>query len=91
MALTYDEAVAAAKAHLEAEPFPDPVYRWCSPTGRAVAEGWYFDYSFERVDGKPCGTDEGFAGAPGYVVSSRDGTLRVMGWKEWQDRQLEAG
>ena len=90
MALTYDQAVATAEAHLEEERFPDAEYRWSTPKGRPVAEGWYFEYAFERVDGKPLGM-HGFVGAPGYVVSSLDGTLRVISRKEWHERGLGAG
>jgi hypothetical protein len=91
MALIYEQAVAAARAYLEAEPFPDPAYRHVLTSGTPVPEGWYFNFDFERVDGRPLGEGDEFAGAPGYIVSANDGTVRVIGWAEYQNRKLQAG
>lgn len=63
MPLTYDEALMAAKAFLNANPFPYPEYRYVPTTGRAIADGWYFDFWVERIDGQPL--EGAFGGAPG--------------------------
>ncbi len=91
MALTYEQVVAAAGAYLEAKPFADPAYRHVLTSGTPVPEGWYFNFDFERVDGRPLGEGDECGGAPGYVVSATDGTVRVVGWAEYHERQLGAG
>lgn len=91
MAFTYEQAVVAARTYLEAAPFPDPAYRHVLTSGTPVPGGWYFNFDFERVDGRPLGEGDEFAGAPGYMVSATDGSVRVIGWGEYQKWQLGAG
>jgi hypothetical protein len=91
MALTHEQAVAAARAYLEAHPFAHSAYRHVPTSGTPVPGGWYFNFDFERVDGLPLGDRDEFGGAPGYIVSAADGTVRVVGWAEYQERQFGAG
>jgi hypothetical protein len=91
MALTYEQAVAAARAYLKATPFPYPEYRYVATIGRPAAEGWYFSFAIERVDGHALGEQDAFGGAPGYLVSSDDGQVRVIDWKEWGERRFGEG
>ena len=83
--------MAAARAHLDAEPFSDPQYRRVLPAGRPVSDGWYFDYALERTDGRPLSDADAVGGAPGFLVSAADGQVRVVGWAEYAERQLGAG
>lgn len=91
MVTSHHLAITAAQAYLDANPFPDPSYRHVLTQGRPVSDGWYFDFDYERVDGQPLGEDDLFVGAPGFIVSSRDRSVRVIGRKEWHDRNLLAG
>jgi hypothetical protein len=89
MPLTYDQALLAAKEFLANNPFPYPEYRWVLTVGRPIAEGWYFDFRFERVDDEP--PDDGFGGAPGYKVVAETGDVRVVGWAELQTLNVAMG
>ena len=92
MRLTYDEALSAAKAFLSANPCPLEAYRWVATTGRPIAEGWYFDFERERLDGEPMEVPRDAAGgAPGYKVLSATGEVRVVGWEEFHQLDAAAG
>jgi hypothetical protein len=92
MPLTYDDALLAAKAFLEAEPFPYPEYRWVPTSGRPIAEGWYFDFEVQRADGQPLRFPrDAFGGAPGYKVLAANGDVRVVGWEEFHRLNISAG
>jgi hypothetical protein len=92
MSLTYDEALAAAKAFLDAKPFPYPEYRYVPTSGWPIAEGWYFDFQVERVDGQPLQfPGDAFGGAPGYKVLQATGEVRVVGWEEFHQLNIPPG
>ena len=92
MPLTYDEALSTAKAFLAANPFPYPEYRYLPTTGRPIADGWYFDFKFERLDGEPLQDKrDTFGGAPGYKVLAANGEVQVVGWKEFHRLDMTAG
>jgi len=91
MSISYDQASAAARGYLKANPLPYPEYRYVLTVGRAVSDGWFFLFDFERVDGRPLGEKDELGGAPGFIVSLDDGKVRVVNWKEWSDRQLGTG
>jgi hypothetical protein len=92
MPLTYDEALSAAKAFLEANPFPYPEYRYPPPSaGQPIAEGWYFDFHLERVDAEPMQFPrDAFGAAPGYKVLAATGEVRVVGWEEYHQLNTTA-
>lgn len=77
--LAYEDACRLAQSHLDSDPFPDPSYRWVLSEGKPIPEGWYFEYRFEPVS-DDIDLDDGFGGAPGYVVS-RSG-IRIVGWDD---------
>ena len=92
MPLTYEQAVSAAKAFLVTEPFPYPEYRYLPTTGRAIKDGWYFNFRLERVDGQPLEFPrDAFGGAPGYKVLAASGEVQVVGWEEFRRFDLAAG
>lgn len=92
MPLTYDEALSAAKAFLDAEPFPYPEYRYAPTTGRPIAGGWYFAFKVERIDGEPLQFPrDAFGGAPGYKVLAGNGEVQVVGWDELDKLDATAG
>jgi hypothetical protein len=88
MSLTREQAVAVAKAYVAAKPILDGTYRCTLERWRQVTEGWYFDFTYERVDGRPLSITDAVFGAPGYIVSSSDGEVRVVARKEWMERHL---
>jgi hypothetical protein len=90
MTFTQEQAVAAARAYLEAHPFGHPAYQHVLGSARPVPGGWYFNFDYQRMDGRPLGEEDQIGGAPGYIVSATDGAVRVIGWKEYQELQLEA-
>ncbi|MFL5331387.1 MAG: hypothetical protein ACJ8C4_21065 [Gemmataceae bacterium] len=84
MSLTYDDAVSTARAFLDAERVPSPEYRYVLTTGRPIAEGWYFDFKLERVDGDALRDPRDlFGGAPGYKVLAVNGEVQIVGWQEY--------
>ncbi|HEX3356738.1 MAG TPA: hypothetical protein VHS31_07200 [Tepidisphaeraceae bacterium] len=83
MPLTYPQALAAAKAFLDAKPFPHPQYRYVPTTGKPIPDGWYFSFDFERIDGQPLEFPrDAFGGAPGYKVLAANGQVHIVGWDE---------
>jgi hypothetical protein len=87
MTLTKDEAIGFARRHLDANPFPEEGIQWALEEGTLVADGWYFDYRFERIQGSddlPL-----YAGAKGFLVL-HDGRIQIISWPEWQKRQRTA-
>jgi len=91
MTITAEQATAAAQAFLKREPFPGTKYRWVLRSGRRVSDGWYFDYTYERVDGCPLTDADWAGGAPGFLVGLADAQVRVVGWPEYAKRQLGEG
>ena len=83
MALTEEQAIAAARAYVEANPIPDRTYRYTVTTWYVVADGWAFAFTYERTDGHPLSDDDALAGAPGFFVSAENGHVRVIGIREW--------
>jgi hypothetical protein len=86
--MTSDEATAAARRHVEANRFPEEGFRWALDPGSRLAEGWYFDYQFKRVQGM--GDLPPYAGAKGFIVLP-DGRVRDVSWPEWQKLQRAPG
>jgi hypothetical protein len=79
--MTSDEATAAARRHLQENPFPEQGFRWALDPGTRLPEGWYFEYRFERAQGT--GDLPLYAGAKGFIVLP-DGHVREVSWPEWQ-------
>ncbi len=86
--MTREEATRSARRHLDAEPFPDPDYRWILAPAHDLGDAWYFDYSFENVRGLPASEWEGFVGAPGFIVPKDGAAPRDLSWEEYSDHEL---
>jgi hypothetical protein len=48
-----------------------------------LADFWYFDLVIEYSGNLPPGEQDQFAGAPGFVVSKRDGHAHLVSWEEY--------
>jgi hypothetical protein len=85
--LTHEEALPLARRYLEEEALPPPRgYRWVLPKGRRVKDGWYFNFTYEKI-GPPKPSD-GFGGAPGFLVGD-DGVVSVVGWGKYREMNSE--
>jgi hypothetical protein len=80
--LNVNAALKVADDHIAAQPTPLSGYRMvhCGPL--EVDEGWYFDYGIECDLDIPESDREGFAGAPGFIVTRSNGELRIVSWGE---------
>lgn len=86
--MTQEEALAAAQRHnalLNAE-YPLPAdFQRAVPEAVEYRDFWYFAYTSVHVRGLPpeqWDVNTLFAGAPGYVVSKRSGTVQAIGWAQ---------
>jgi len=86
--MTSDEATAIAGRHLQVNPFPESGFRWVLDPGTLLADGWYFDYRFERTQG--VGDPPLYAGAKGFIVLA-NGNVRDLSWPEWQKLRSAGG
>ncbi|MDH3670428.1 MAG: hypothetical protein OES46_04615 [Gammaproteobacteria bacterium] len=84
--MTYDEAKAIAKEHLEANPLGDP-YEWTVSDGKLAKEGWYFDYTFRAVR-ETLEDQQDVRGALGYLVRD-SGEVEDLGLEEYEQLRFE--
>ena len=80
--MTKDKAIEIAKEHSDKENresrFSEKIKLIISEC-KEYEEGFYFDYSFERLD--PNDKDM-YGGAPGYMVLKESGEVKIVSWQE---------
>ncbi len=86
--MTREEATRIARRYLDAEPLPDPDYRWILGPAHDLGDAWFFDYTFENVRGLPESEWASFGGAPGFIVPKDGAAPHDLSWVEYSDREL---
>jgi len=77
------DAKRSAEAFLSEFELPAEEYRLAASEPYELADGWYFDLRIEHTGNIPPEAQDHFGGAPGFVVSKRDGSARIVSWEEY--------
>ncbi|WPP51718.1 hypothetical protein [Catalinimonas niigatensis] len=66
--------------HLNQENSMSDIIKWKISNPVEFSDYWYFDYEFENLT-----EDEvNVGGAPGYIITKSDGSLKILSWQEFQ-------
>jgi hypothetical protein len=79
--VTRAQASLLAKAHIEANPLPQPRLCYVLREPKELRDGWFFYYAYERVDGQPLDearAEDWLLGAVGFIISKSTGDVEIL-------------
>jgi hypothetical protein len=76
------EAIRIAERYLNENPLDHPDYEWELRDWKERADDWLFPFCYRPKKDMPPDEWEAFGGAPAFVVSKTDGSVRVLSWDE---------
>ena len=79
------KAIRIARRYLNENPLKHPDYEWELRDWTERADDWLFPFCYRPKKDIPPDEWEVFGGAPAFVVSKTDGSVRVLTWDEYSE------
>ena len=79
------EAIRIAERYLNENPLGHPDYEWELRDWTERADDWLFPFCYRSKKDIHPDEWEAFGGAPAFIVSKIDGTVRVLSWEEYSE------
>ena len=84
------EAIRIAVRYLDENPLGHPEYEWELLDWTERDDDWLFPFCYRAKKDIPTEQWEQFGGAPAFVVSKTNGSVRVLSWDEYSEKQDQA-
>ena len=84
------EAIRIAVRYLDENPLGHPEYEWELLDWTERDDDWLFPFCYRAKKDIPPEQWEQFGGAPAFVVSKTNGSVRVLSWDEYSEKQDQA-
>jgi len=77
------QAIRIAVQYLDENPLDHPSYEWELRDWAERDDDWLFQFCYRAKTDIPPEQWEQFGGAPAFVVSKTDGSIRILSWDEY--------